>query len=219
MIERKAKNSVMEKLGWSPVVAIIGPRQSGKTTLVKELLPILPERSIYLDLELPSDAQKLGDPESFLRNYSNTCVILDEIHRMPQLFPILRALVDMNRIPARFILLGSSSFHLSQNISESLAGRISYVELMPFHFSEISASHTMQEHWFRGGFPRSLLAANNAESKSWLDDFMKTYIERDLPMLGLQTNSATLQRFLSMLAHTQGQLWNASLYSRSLGIS
>lgn len=219
MIERASKHSVLEKLKWSPVVAIIGPRQSGKTTLVKDLFSALSRRSVYLDLELPSDIQKLHDPESFLRHYADTCVILDEIHRMPELFPVLRALVDSKRTPARFILIDSSSLHLSKSISESLAGCISNVELMPFHFSEVSGFTNMKKHWFRGGFPCSLLASSDAESQSWLDDFLKTYIERDLPLLGLQIDRVALRRFLSMLAHSQGQIWNASLYAGSLGIS
>lgn len=219
MIDRAIATRLIEDLTFFPVLGIIGPRQVGKTTLVKQLSQQLSKSTLYLDLELESDAQKLIDAETYLNHYTDTCVILDEIQRMPRLFPLLRALIDQQREPARFILLGSASPDLLRDSSESLAGRISYVELMPFSWPEVMSVDTMAMHWLKGGFPEAFLAPRLPLAFRWLANFVQTYIERDIRALGYELSGPVLNKLLSMIAHLNGSILNVSDLSRSLGVS
>jgi predicted AAA+ superfamily ATPase len=182
-------------------------------------LPKLPKRAIYIDLELPSDFNKLRDPELYLTQHAEECVVVDEIQKSPDLFPLMRALVDQKREPGRFIVLGSASPDLLQQSSESLAGRISYVELLPFSLDEMPPHFSMIDHWFTGGFPSAFLARSAQEKALWIDEFIRTYTERDLPQLGMPAGSLLIRRLWTMLAHINGQLLNLSDISKSLGIS
>jgi len=201
-----------------PVVGILGSRQVGKATLAKTVRAIARTDAIYLDLELPSDINKLRDAELYLRQFENTLVIIDEIQRMPSLFPLLRALVDQNRINGRFLILGSASPDLIRHSSESLAGRIIYHELAPLSLFE-TGSVRFQNLLLRGGYPRSFLAENDDESLIWRESYIKTYLELDIPQLDIRIPSIQLRRFWTMLAHCHGQLWNASKIAGSLGVS
>lgn len=202
-----------------PAVALLGPRQAGKTTLAKIIADQHPD-SIYLDLERPSELAKLADPELFLSRYTDRLIVLDEIQRQPELFPILRALIDERRSPGRFLLLGSASPQLLCQASESLAGRISFHELAPFDISEISPTHfELQNFWLRGGYPPSWLAKTEQASFAWRESFIATHLERDIPSFGIRVPGTTLRRFWQMLAHLHGQLWNASRLASGFGVS
>ncbi len=205
-------------LGTVPAVVLFGPRQVGKTTLVKELVKSDPEKFMYLDLELPSDRLKLTDAELFLTRHETKTVILDEVQFVPELFPVLRALIDQKDTPGRYILLGSASPYLMQKSAESLAGRVRYRELFPFTLPEVSPAE-MHSLWIRGGFPRAFLAENDEEAMHWYADFIRTYTTRDLPMLGLSMSPIQTERLLQMLAHQHGQLLNYSTLAKSLGVS
>jgi predicted AAA+ superfamily ATPase len=218
MIKRRIQASVEASLKKYPVVGIIGSRQSGKTTLAKMIRKGISKKVIYLDLELPSDMNKLLDPELYLGQFINCLVIIDEIQRMPSLFPLIRALVDRKRISGRFLILGSASPELIRHSSESLAGRIIYHELSPISIDETRYKN-IRQLWLRGGYPLSYLAGNSEDSFSWREAFIKTYLEMDIPQLGIRVPSAQLRRFWTMLAHSHGQLWNASQIAGSLGIS
>ena len=205
-------------LGFFPAVGLIGPRQVGKTTLEKEWAKRLSPPAVYLDLESSKDRAKLTEPHLFLTGYSHHLVILDEIQYMPELMNELRGIIDDERRPGRFLILGSASPELMQKSSESLAGRIGYLELTPFHLSEVG----LEDHtklWVRGGFPESFLAPTDDLSFIWRRNFVKTYVERDIPRLGLQADAITLERFWRMLAGFQGNIWNAENFSRSLGVT
>lgn len=202
-----------------PVVGIVGPRQVGKTTLAKVIRPQLKRNVLYIDLEYPGDLNKLADPVLFLELNQDSCIIIDEVQRMPNLFPILRSIIDKNREPGRFILLGSASPELIRDTSESLAGRIAYVELSPFNLLEISDVFTYDKHWFFGGFPNALLAKNDKIARIWLQQFVQTYIERDLPALGFTGSTIVASRLWQMLAHYNGNLLNASSFAKALGVS
>lgn len=219
MIERLITSDIVKLARSFPVVCIIGPRQSGKTTLVKSLNDRLRKKSLYLDLELNSDMIKLSDPELFLKGNQDDCIIIDEVQRMPGLFPLIRALVDQNRKAGRFMLLGSADPKLIQFTSESLAGRIAYKELSPFNLLEVKDKLKYKQHWMRGGFPLSTLAKNNNLSIEWLDNFISTYLEKDLAMLGLSVSPVLMRKFWTMIANSQGSILNMSNYSKSLGIS
>jgi predicted AAA+ superfamily ATPase len=219
MIPRRQSSHIEKLLSYFPAVAIVGPRQVGKTTLVLALSKILEKEVIYLDLEYPEDLSKLQDPVLFLEQKHDACVIIDEVQRMRGLFPVLRSLIDRDRQPARFILLGSASPELIRDSSESLAGRIAYVELSPFNFLEIQDRFEYRKHWFYGGFPNALLAPDASMSVSWISQFVRTYMERDLPALGFGGNSAFAMRFWQMLAHHNGNLLNASSLANALGVS
>jgi predicted AAA+ superfamily ATPase len=218
IIPRKLKNTILASLKKHPVVGILGSRQVGKTTLAKTVKELKHKDAVYLDLELPSDWNKLQDPELYLNQFVNSLVIIDEIQRMPTLFPILRALVDQKRTVGRFLILGSASPDLIRQASESLAGRIIYHELTPLNFLE-TGQEGVQTLWLRGGYPNSLLAENDQDSFVWREAFIKTYLEMDLPQLGIRIPSIQLRRFWTMLAHSHGQLWNAQKIANSLGIS
>jgi len=201
-----------------PAVALLGPRQVGKTTLVKQIAAANPENFIYLDLESTADLAKLQDAELFLTNYEDKTVVIDEIQHLPELFPVLRSLIDKDRKPGRFLLLGSASPELLRQSAESLAGRIRYRELYPFNLieTENSALNTL---WYRGGFPQAFLAEDDKATVEWLSDFVNSYVTRDLAQLGLAMPSTQILRLLQMLAHSHGQLVNYSNLSRSLAVT
>ncbi|MFH0997292.1 MAG: ATP-binding protein [Pseudomonadota bacterium] len=218
MIPRTQHDTILTSLKKYPVVSLIGSRQVGKTTLAKSVSEALRHDAIYLDLELPSDCNKLQDPELYLRQFSDTLVIIDEIQRMPSLFPVIRALVDQNRVGGRFLILGSASPDLLRHSSESLAGRIIYHELTPFNMFETD-SESLERLWLCGGYPDSYLADNEKESFVWRESYIKTYLEMDIPQLGIRIPSVQLRRFWTMLAHSHGQLWNGNKIAGSLGVS
>ena len=222
MYKRELAHKVTEKLTRNPAVAILGPRQVGKTTLALEIAKGQP--SIYLDLENPEDIQKLRDPAHYLGLHADKLVILDEIQRYPDLFMSLRGVIDAGRREGkgngRFLVLGSASNDLLKQSSESLAGRINYSELSglnPFEIESTGSQH-LQQLWVRGGFPDSYAAQSDAESHEWRRNFIRTYLERDIPQLGSRIPASTLMRFWTMLAHVQGELFNASRLASSLGV-
>lgn len=220
MILRSIENEVLEGLSYLPVVGILGPRQVGKTTLVKGLMTKLEKPSVYLDLEYFADLEKLrASPDLYFQEHQNKVVILDEIQRMPELFPLLRAMVDQNRQPGRFIILGSASPELLRQSSESLAGRILYLEMQPLHYQEIKHQISYQQHWLRGGFPDALLAPNDKATDLWFRGFVQTYIERDLPNLGLSASPQVMRNMLRMLTNVQGGMLNYTDLSDSLNLS
>jgi predicted AAA+ superfamily ATPase len=218
MIKRRIQGAIEASLRKYPVVGIVGSRQAGKTTLAKMIQKGISKKVIYLDLELPSDLNKLSDSELYLGQFADSLVIIDEIQRMPSLFPLIRALVDRKRTGGRFLILGSASPELIKRSSESLAGRIIYYELPPFSIHE-TGYKDIQRLWLRGGYPLSCLAESAEDSFSWRESFIKTYLEMDIPQLGIRVPSAQLRRFWTMLAHSHGHLWNASQIAGSLGIS
>jgi uncharacterized protein len=208
---------VRQLLRRSPAVAILGPRQSGKTTLAADIRRSWSGRSVAFDLEDPGDLASLADPMLTLRPLRGL-VVLDEVQRLPGLFPVLRVLADRPRSPARFLVLGSAAPGLLRQSSESLAGRLAFHELGGFSVEEVGVTH-IDSLWLRGGFPRSFLARSGRESLDWRLDFVRTFLERDLPQLGVSIPAATLRRFWTMLAHYHGQVWNASEFARSFGVS
>ncbi|WPU92468.1 ATP-binding protein [Mucilaginibacter sabulilitoris] len=219
MIKRNLEVLLVHKLKKSPAVAILGPRQVGKTTLAKHLNTD-EQRSVYLDMENPIDQNKLQDAFSYLTSHENDRVIIDEIQLMPALFSILRPLIDAKRTPGRFILLGSASPSLVKGVSETLAGRIAYTELTPIGITEVSSVLDYRMNWFRGGFPEAFLAENNGYAIEWLNDFIRSYVERDLALLfGVALSPVLLRNFWSMLAHSNGNLLNTEVFARSLGVS
>ena len=221
MIPRRIKVQIEAGLSRQAAVALMGPRQVGKTTLAKILAS--QSDSVFLDLESPTDRQKLSDPEFFLNRFSDRLVILDEIHRIPELFQVLRVLIDegrrQGRGKGRFLLLGSAGIELLGQSGESLAGRIEFVHLTPFQILELSKKKLWELHWLRGGFPESYLAQNDSDSFKFRQNFIRTYLERDVAMLGPRIPAETLERFWTMLAHSQGSLFNASKLAAGLGVS
>ncbi len=219
MIPRRLHSQLQDLLSEYPAVALIGPRQVGKTTLAWQIDDAMD--SVYLDLESPSDLAKLSDPELYLADHQHKLVILDEVHRTPGLFQALRGLIDRGRRSGRgvgrFLLLGSASMELLRQSSESLAGRIAYLELGPLDVTEVGPSD-WAPLWVRGGFPDSFLSADDRRSFLWRQNFIRTYLERDIPQFGRRIPSETLRRFWVMLAHAQGGLLNAAVLSRSLGV-
>lgn len=219
MFYRVITKHIMEDLTFFPIIGIIGPRQVGKTTLVKFIQKDLASESLYLDLELDSDRRRLTDAETFLKSHQNKCVIIDEVQRMPELFPLLRALVDQGRRPGRFILLGSASPEMLSKSSETPAGRISYSELTPLSWLEVSSGFTREEYWLRGGFPEALLSKKHIHRKRWLQNFIETFIYRDLQGLNYIVTPKIIEHLLAMLTSINGNLLNMSDLSRSLGVS
>jgi predicted AAA+ superfamily ATPase len=205
--------AVRDGLKSGPVVALLGPRQCGKTTLARELAG--GARATYFDLENPADLARLADPTLALERLKGL-VVIDEVQRRANLFPALRVLADRRPLPARFLVLGSASPELLRQTSESLAGRVRFVEMGGFSLDEAGAQHG-RRLWLRGGFPRSYLARSEAESLRWREDFVRTFLERDLPQLGTRVPAATMRRFWTMLAHHAGGFWNASEIGGSLG--
>lgn len=221
MVERHLKYAIQQSLSFFPAVGILGPRQVGKTTLAKQLVSELPRPSLYFDLELPDDYQTLSQNAAWvIDNNRDKTIIIDEVQRLLPIFPPLRGLIDRDRQPGRFVLLGSASLQFLQKSSESLAGRIAYHELMPLQTEEAqTAQISTQTLWFRGGFPDALLAPNDDFWYLWQQNFIKTYIEQDLSALGINAPSVLLNNFLKMLAHNHGSLLNYSTLGNSLGIS
>lgn len=219
MIRRRKTLELIELIDSNPAVALLGPRQVGKTTLALEIGEQRP--SIYLDLESDADRAKLSEPELYLSGHEDKLVILDEVHRLPDLFQALRGLIDKGRRKGlrsgRFLLLGSASIDLLKQSGESLAGRIAYLELAPIDGLEVHTTE-LNTLWNRGGFPDSLLARTDAVSQRWRLDFIRTYLERDIPLLGPRIPAETLRRFWTMLAHHQSSLLNAADIARALGV-
>lgn len=218
MIPRRLLPVLRERLQERPAVVLLGPRQVGKTTLALALAK--KSKSLYLDLESEADLAKLANPELYLSRHEDKLVILDEIQRKPDLFKTLRGRIDQMKrkgLPGRYLLLGSASLDLLHQSSESLAGRISFLELGPVGVSEV-ASGDADKLWLRGGFPDSFLALKDAASMRWRRDFLRTYLERDIPQLGRHIPAETLRRFWTMLAHRHGGLHNAATIAQSLGV-
>ncbi|MGE5273464.1 MAG: ATP-binding protein [Verrucomicrobiota bacterium] len=201
------------RLHTNPVALLLGPRQCGKTTLAREYAAR--HGATYFDLEAPADRSRLAQPAIALEPLRGT-VVIDEAQLQPELFPLLRVLADRHPLPARFLLLGSASPDLVRGISESLAGRVALVPMSGFDLEEVG-SRNLRRRWWRGGFPRAFLARSDEESRLWREDFVQTFLERDLRRFGVQVSAATLGRFWSMVAHYHGQIWNASEIGRSLG--
>ena len=200
----------------SPVVAILGPRQIGKTTLAREIARTWQGPTTTFDLEDPRDIARLADPTTTLGPLRGL-VVIDEIQRRPELFPVLRVLSDRDRRPARFLLLGSASPSLLKQSSESLAGRIAYVELQGFGLSDVG--ERWERLWLRGGYPRPYLARTDEESLRWRRDLIRTFVEQDLPQLGITIGARTIHRFWTMLAHYHAQIWNGAELARAFGIA
>ena len=219
MIPRRLWRTVTDRLEQFPAVALLGPRQAGKTTLAQAIARERP--SIYLDLESPGDREKLHDAEAYLASHEDKLVILDELQRVPELFQTLRGLIDQGRArgreAGRFLLLGSASIDLLKQTGESLAGRIAYVELAPFDPLEVAPADAGRL-WVRGGFPPSFLADSDERSALWRESFIRTYLERDIPQLGPRIPAETLRRFWTMLSHAQGGLMNAAQVARGLAV-
>ncbi len=221
MINRRLSRTLARRLNETPAVVLLGPRQAGKTTLA--LSSFDPQREVYLDLESERDLAKLSEPELYLSSHLDRLVILDEIHRAPALFPVLRGLIDGARREGRreglYLLLGSASLDLLRQAGETLAGRVSFLELDPFDVSEVGASAASQDDlWLRGGFPDSLLARDDARSLRWRQDFIRMVLERDIPQFGPRTAAPALRRFWTMLAHNQGGLLNVAHLARNVGL-
>lgn len=218
MIKRKQEISTLQKLlKRHPVVGIVGARQVGKTTLARALVKTIKKSITYFDLENQEDLARLSDPMLGLKELKGL-VVIDEIQRHSDLFPVLRVLVDRSRPLSRFLILGSASPDLLQQSSETLAGRIIYHQLNGFTMDEVGPPNH-NRLWLRGGFPRSYLARSNAASDEWRRGFIRTFLERDLPQLGINIRATTLNRFWRMLAHYHGQTWNASEFARSFGVA
>ncbi len=218
-IPRRITQDVLELVNYFPVVGIIGPRQIGKTTLAKVLMEKTEKPCLYLDLELQEDFTKLSNPELYLEQHLDKCIILDELQRMPDLLPILRGLIDRKRIPGRFMILGSASPTLLTVSSETLAGRIAYKELTMFNLTEIQSSHSMWHHWFQGGFPEAFLAPSEKLFKLWIRNFIQTYAERDLQLLGMTASHTQIKKLWTMLAHFHGGIMNSSSFANALGVT
>lgn len=220
MLARKVLKTVRQALSRQAAVALIGPRQVGKTTLALQIGE--QENALYLDLEDAQEREKLNNPTAFLSAFEDRLVILDEIHRAPDLFLTLRGLIDQGRRrgkrSGRFLLLGSASLDLMRQSGESLAGRISYIDMTPLSVLELPTD-AHEDLWVRGGFPDSFLAADDRQSLAWRKDLLRTYLERDVPMFGSRIPAETLRRFWTMLAHNQGALINASRLAAGLEVS
>jgi predicted AAA+ superfamily ATPase len=219
MIARRLFGRVKNSLGSSPAVVLLGPRQAGKTTLALQMGRARP--SVYLDLESEDDLAKLSDAARYFQDHKSDLVILDEVRRAPELFQALRGVIDRGRREGRdsgqFLLLGSASMDMLRQSGESLAGRVTYLELGPFDALEVDPG-AMETLWIRGGFPRSFLSGDDATSFQWRRDFIRTYLERDVPSLGSRIPAETLRRFWTMLAHNQSQALNAANLARGLGV-
>ncbi|MES2836384.1 MAG: ATP-binding protein [Bacteroidota bacterium] len=222
MIERKIISKQLNILSKEfPVIAVLGPRQVGKTTLVKHFIKSKKTKAIYLDMELASDKNKLVDPELFFSANRDKIIIIDEVQLVPHIFAALRPEVDTLRKNGRFILTGSASPDLVKGVSESLAGRISYIDIPPISLTEATSHNiTITKHWFRGGFPQALTAKNNDTYFRWAENFIRSYVERDLSILfGVGISAQLARNFWSMIALSNGNIWNGENMARSLGVS
>jgi predicted AAA+ superfamily ATPase len=208
-------DAISEGLKRSPIVALLGPRQAGKTTLAR--MYIEGKKATLFDLESQPDVQRLQNPELVLGSLEGL-VILDEIQLMPDLFAVLRVLVDRPGNETKYLILGSASPTIIKSVSETLAGRVEFVDLAGFDLAEVGVEY-WEKLWLRGGFPRSFLAENEEDSLAWREAFIRTFLERDIPQLGITIPSTAMRRFWTMLAHYHGQTWNASELARSMGIS
>jgi len=206
---------IMEQLKNNPIVSILGPRQIGKTTLAREIAG--KKDTALFDLENPSDENRLSEPMLALEELRGL-VVIDEVQRNPAIFPVLRVLADRPKKSARFLLLGSASPHLIKGVSESLAGRMAFHELSGFSLEEVGEAK-LKQLWFRGGFPLAFLAKNAKTSSEWKENFIRTFLERDIPQLGISIPAASLRRFWTMVAHYHGNIWNAAEFARSIGRS
>lgn len=219
MLARRLSTRLNDLLGHFPAVVLLGPRQVGKTTLALEIAETKP--SVYLDLEDDTDLAKLADPVRYFADHERELVILDEVHRLPELFQTLRGVIDRGRRQGRpsgqFLLLGSAAMDLLRQSGESLAGRIAYLELGPFDALEVAPA-ALETLWVRGGFPRSFLAGKDDLSMEWRRNFIRTYLERDIPQFGSRIPAETLRRFWTMLAHNQSQMFNAAGLASGLGV-
>ena len=209
--------TIQQRLLENPIVSLVGPRQTGKSTLARMVAKASAQTVHFFDLESPSDLARLAQPELVLRPLQGL-VILDEVQRRPDLFPLLRVLADRPDIPARFLILGSASPELMKASSESLAGRVSFIDVTGFSLAELGAD-ALSRLWWRGGFPRAFLASSDRATRQWLEDFRRTFLERDIPQLGIQVPAVTLGRFWTMVAHYHGQVLNLAELARSLGSS
>ena len=219
-IHRNIEAELKECLREFPAVAVLGPRQCGKSTLAQKIIAEVKD-AIYLDLENPNDLAKLQAPELFFNQYSDKLICLDEIQCLPEIFTQLRAIIDSRKRNNQFLFLGSASRDLIKQSSESLAGRIAYLELTPLLYSEVDATDAITRDviWQRGGFPDSLLARSERSSRRWRENFIRTFLERDIPQLGFRIPAPTLRKVWQMCAHNQGQLLNSSQLGSSLGVS
>ncbi|MCY4425596.1 MAG: ATP-binding protein [Halieaceae bacterium] len=221
MLQRQIAEKLQATIAQVPAVVLLGARQVGKTTLAKIIAKDID--SIYLDLEAPEDLLKLSDPTSFLSAHADKLVVLDEIQRSPELFPVLRGLIDTNREQGRragqFLLLGSASMDLMRQSSESLAGRISYIDMSGLNVAEINGKKDSRQNlWLRGGFPDSYLAADDDSAMDWIENLVRTYLERDVPQMGFRVPAARLRRLWTMLAHLQGETVNYSKLASNLEV-
>lgn len=221
MINRDIISKIELMLKEFPVVCLLGPRQVGKTTIAKSFKVVNKKEAVYLDLEKQSDLKKIEDVELYLLNHRNDFVIIDEVQYRPEIFSCLRPEVDEKRVNGRFLLTGSAAPELVKGVSESLAGRICYLEMYPISLTEaLKAKVKLTTHWLRGGFPSALNAKNNEIAERWRENFVKSFAERDLSALfGVTLSSSIVKNFWEMLAGTQGSVWNAANFGRSLGIS
>jgi uncharacterized protein len=225
MFTRKLQSIVQTRLASVvPAVVLLGPRQVGKTTLARAVAADWPGGSVYLDMERPADRRRLDDADAYLRAQAGKLVVIDEIQRAPGLFEVLRGIIDDRRAAGQrfghFLLLGSAALELMQQSSETLAGRVSYLEMSPINILEAAASQTDDSMlWLRGGFPESLLALQDAASLDWRRDFIRSYLERDVPMFAPRMPAQALARLWTMLAHNQGGLLNQARLGASLGVS
>ncbi len=219
MIQRRISNEINESLAYFPVVSIIGPRQVGKTTLAKQIIADSQNSAIYLDLERTSDIFKLNNAELFLSQHKDKLIVIDEVQLKKNLYPLLRSLVDETNKPGQFLLLGSASPELIRHSSESLAGRIAYHQLYPIDIVEAPENISQNDLWLKGGFPKALLAKNQNLTQQWMENFISTYLNRDLLQLGLNASPSVIRNLWSMMAHLNGQLLNATTIGKSLGLS
>jgi predicted AAA+ superfamily ATPase len=221
MLKRRLFSEIDSRLRQQPAAVLLGPRQVGKTTLARQVAAAWPD-AVFLDMEDEGDRARLAQPAAFFGRYRDRLVVIDEVQALPEIFAALRPEIDAERRPGRFLLLGSASGKLLRQSSESLAGRVAYLELTPFLISEIGAgvgtsAAGISSLWLRGGFPQSFLAASEVESLAWRADLIKTLLTRDLPQLGVTIPAETLRRFWRMCAHLHGQLFNASQLGLALG--
>lgn len=219
MIDRFKKQHILELLGDYPAVAITGARQVGKTTLAHEVVAAINGNAIYLDMESPSDLARLQVPEMYFNQNADKFIVIDEMQHRPDLFPVLRSVIDRDRRNGRFLILGSASPELIRRSSESLAGRISFEELFPLHIAELADRSSIESLWYRSGLPPAFLAGSDNKAMRWLRDYLHTVTTRDLPVLGLNTDVTKLRMFLYLLAQQQGRLMNRETLARSAGVS